>query len=454
MSRLPLGAALAARLVLLLPLAAHARSGDLSPALARSTDDRYDHDCFWGGPRGSAYVPLQAIQRNDLYPDTGATYFVGQFRLPAGATLDFAGTFPHARYLSYAIQTPLGGGSLGSGDFLRDDAIRPDPGAVNPFVVGAPRDDPKRGYLVHVVGGPVPATRAPNTLYTGNADPDALVTLVLRHYLPDAGRDGTGGAGLPRLTLRLADGATLTGADACAALQATKDGVQATFPVAAWHALVAAAPDPATAPAPQPPRWQRFWNIPYSVLGAFVPDQAERQARYPATEDGGFASNPDARYLTSTLSRRFGTVAVIRGRMPRTPAAVARMGAYDLRYWSLCSGSAPTSGLAWDCVFDRQVALSRSREYTIVVSTPADRPPNARPACGVTWLDFGQGEANPDGTGRTDYALLYLRFMDPAPGFTHAPQSITKPNTEAEVLGPYLPRTTYTSTRAFARRGC
>ena len=45
--------------------------------------------------------------------------------------------------------------------------------------------------------------------------------IVYRVYVPDKGRDLTGGVGLPEAELQLADGTVLSGADACAALQVT-----------------------------------------------------------------------------------------------------------------------------------------------------------------------------------------------------------------------------------------
>jgi hypothetical protein len=452
-------AALAVAALLLIAVPAQARFGDLSPRLVRLTDRRYDHDCFWGGPRGAGYGELpgaQEIQKANLYPDTGATYFAGQFQLPAGASLRFDGRFPHARYMSYAIQTQLGGGELGAGDVLRDEQIRALRGSVNPYVRPHRRDAHSRRYAMRVVGGAAPAREARNTLYTGTTDPDAQVVLVLRHYIPDVGRDGTGGAGLPRLTLRQADGTRLRGQAACGTLRTHKDQATVTFPASLWKSLVAASSDPVNDPAPDPPRWERFWNVGYSVFGVFVKDREERLRRYPPSDDGAFAPNPDTRYLTTGVSLRLGRVYTVTGRMPRYPRTLparTRLQPYDVRYWSVCTGSAPTSGLGYDCVFDQQVTL-RHRRYRIVVSTPADRPRNARAACGYTWLDFGRGENHPDATGRTWQGVMYMRFMNPRRAWSHAPQRMEASGTEAAVMGPYLPRGAYTSTRAFERRGC
>jgi hypothetical protein len=80
----------------------------------------------------------------------------------------------------------------------------------------------------------------------------------------------------------------------------------------------------------------------------------------------------------------------------------------------------------------------------VVVSTPHDRPANARAACGVTWLPFG---ARPT-------AALVMRNQLADPGFAHAVQRVRRPGEEREVMGDFLPRGRYLSTAAFERRGC
>lgn len=438
------------------------RTGDRPVDLVRKTNRLYGNDCFWAGPRGMEYAMLpadevRAVQVPNLYPDVQATYFVARFKLPEGARLSFAGRYPHARYLSYALQTRTGDEYL-AGDVLTDIDIAPVKGSRNPFLPGARRDGRARDYVVHVASGQPPSNRAANTIYTGSSDPGAEVALVIRHYVPDRGRDGTGDAGLPTLRLRLADGRNLSGEEACRALGAdTTSQAPAGFPAQLWTKLIGESPDPAHAPATDPVKWDRFWNVRYNLLGKFLP-QAEREARFPPTDDGGFASNPDTRYLSTNASRAFGPLLVISGRLPATPRTLAgakRMPRHDLRYWSLCTGAAPPSGAAYDCVFDEQVAL-RDGRYTIVASRPEDRPANARPECGVTWLDFGDGEAipGPTGPGRPDMAVLYMRFMKPNPAWSAAPQNIKRPGEEQDVMADYFPVSAYVEKEEFEKRAC
>ncbi len=440
----------------------HAGTNFLPKNIAKLTNARYGKDCFWAPPKGMDYANLPGalpIQTPNLYPDVGSTYFVGQYILPAGARLTFRGTFGHQRYMSYTIFKAVGGGQLGPGDSIRDLNITPDPGSVNPFRTSNRRTAKPRAYTLHVVGGPIPATRARNTIYTGSTDPTARVGMSIRNYLPDRGRDGTGDAGLPKLTLELADGRALTGATACAALQPIKDKSTSTFPQDAWKSLVAGSSDPANAPAVNPPRWERFWNAQYSVAGVFTADPAKRLAQFPPSDAGGFQSNPDTRYLLVPVSLNYGKVITVSGRMPTFPSTLPEAtrwnpSRYQVRYWSLCTGSSPVTGLGYDCVYDQQVPLASGRRYTLVVSRPGDRPRNARPACGYRWLTFGKGENYPDPAARSYVDTLYMRFMAADPSFRQAPQRIKTPGTEAAVMGAYFPRSQYTSKAAFEKRGC
>jgi hypothetical protein len=148
----------------------------------------------------------------------------------------------------------------------------------------------------------------------------------------------------------------------------------------------------------------------------------------------------------------------VSAKLPRTAETLPRAErwprGYQLRYWSLCTGSSPVTGLGYDCVYDQQVPVDKRNRYTLVISRPADKPKNAKPKCGYRWLDFGDGENYPDPASRDYMDVLYMRFMAPEPDFTHAPHNVQTPGTEAAVMGPYFPSSAYTSKKAFERRGC
>src|SRR5947208_1536153 len=152
---------------------------------------------------------------NVAYPDDSAQYYSGAYQLAPGTRIRIHGSFPHARYMSFnvydAAQRPLDG--------LADVSIVPDPGSSNPFRFGAARDvEDHRDYTVFIDTGPKPARRAPNTLYTGtgqNGAPNTSGTFIYRIYIPDKGRDDTGGVGLPTVTVEPSDGSGPQAASPC-----------------------------------------------------------------------------------------------------------------------------------------------------------------------------------------------------------------------------------------------
>jgi hypothetical protein len=453
---------------------AHADETAPAKAVVEITNQKYNHDCFWGGPKGLEYGLLpnaQAIQQPVLYPDEGSTYFVGQFKLPAGASLTIHGDYPHERYFSFTVATQLGGGTLGGGDFLRDEQIQPDAGSVNPFVQTNSRDATPRSYTLQIVQGSPPAQRPPNTIYTLSNDPDAPIHLAMRNYIEDLGYDGTGNAelrqvdryGLPQVTLNMPDGTRLTGEPMCQAVQASKDGEANGFSVQQWDQLVASSGDPVNAPASPTPVWQLFWNADYSVSGQFDPDPVRRELEHPANSDGGFANNPDTRYLTASFSLKFGPVYVIQGKMPVHPRTKHREKTWtpgaQLRYWSACTGAAPPSGAGWDCAYDEQVPVNEDGWYTLVVSRPEDRPRNAREECGVRWIDFGKGEGDYPGA-RSWVNVVYIRFMDPSPDWKQSPANIPAPSRtnpypqDAWIMQEYFPTAHYETKAQYESHGC
>ncbi len=435
----------------------------LPKKIAIETNEKYGNDCLWAPPKGMDYANLPGaipIQKPNLYPDVGSTYFVAQYKLPEGASLTFNGKFGYLRYMSWTMFGRPGElGQIVSADRRRDIQIKPDKGSVNPFKPNVKRTVKRRNYTFHVVSGPVPKHRAPNTIYTQTTDPDTRLGMSIRNYLPDRGRDGTGDAGLPKLTLNLADGTRLRGKQACAMLDPIKDPSGSTFPADLWKTLVASSSDPENAPAVSPPKWERFWNALYNVAGIFITDPAERAATYPPNDTGGFQSNPDTRYLIVPVSLKYGPLVTVSGKMPTFPVSLPAAKTWkprkpQVRYWSMCSGSSPVTGLGYDCVYDQQVPLSKNRRYTLVVGHAKDRPPNARAECGYRWVNFGGGENYPDPASRDYIDNLYMRFMAVDPGWKQAPHKVKVPGTEEQVMGPYFPKSKYWTKAEFRKLGC
>jgi hypothetical protein len=218
--------------------------------------------------------------------------------------------------------------------------------------------------------------------------------------------------------------------------------------------------DPETAPARKNPVWEKFWTLKYSVIGAFK-SPAER-AKIPyegAMEAGG---DPSTGYMVSFLSRKFGPVYVMRGKMPTFPntyagkdgKGLAAMPPTQTQYWSLVSCEAPPSGRVVDGLVDMQVPLDVNGNYTIVVSRKEDRPNNATLENGVAWMEWSpRGEGIDDQRNRTDFGMLMLRFVADSPSWMNSPDYVTKPGTEESVLGPYYPRGEYTDKATFETSG-
>lgn len=96
------------------------------------------------------------------------------------------------------------------------------------------------------------------------------------------------------------------------------------------------------------------------------------------------------------------------------------------------------------CVHDEQVPTDRRGRFTVVISTPENRPANAHRACGVAWMPWG---ARPD-------AALIMRNQLPSRWFDRAIQRVREPGTEREVMGEFLPAGRYLAAEEFEKRGC
>ena len=388
-------------------------------------------DCFWTSV-------FDEENGNLFYPDTGVNYYLGRVTLPPGSELVVRGRFPHARYTSFNTYDEL----FRPVDALADRDMRADRGSVNPFVDGNRRDLPRRDYTVRVVPDPAPERRERNTVYLGSAGrPSFAGALVYRVYLPDRGRSQFGGVGLPEVALRLPDGTEVDQPAACAApTNQPSTGVTRTDQRSGGPTL------PNYTTAKPRPDWERFFNVTRTVARQFSQEAAEASGD---EQRGGFFSDAKNAYVYAFMAREYGDVLVLRGRLPevaRTYQGQRTFREGQIRYWSLCSASVQPYGVTdtIGCVNDARLRTDRRRWYTVVVSTPEDRPANARRACGVTWLPFG---ARPT-------AALIMRNQLESPGFDRAIQDVRKPGRERRVMGDLLPRGHYTSTRGFERRGC
>ena len=388
-------------------------------------------DCFWTSV-------FDEENGNLFYPDTGVNYFLGRVHLPPGGELVLRGRYPHARYTSFNTYDEL----FRPTDALADVDIRPDRGSTNPFLAGRRRDRPLRDYTVRVVADPAPQRRARNTVYLGTGGrPSYAGSVVYRVYLPDRGRGQFGGVGLPEVALRLPDGTEVDQPLACTA--------PTNQPSTGLTGIDQRSSSPAVfdhTTAHPHPRWERFFNVSRTLVRQFSEQGAEVAG---AEQRGGFFSDANNAYVYAFVSRSFGDVLVLRGRLPDVPETYDGERVFErapLRYWSMCNGSVQPYGVTdtIGCVHDEQVPTGPRGWFTLVVSTPEDRPANARRRCGVTWMPWGVRPS----------AALIMRNQLPSPWFGQAIQRVQQPGTERAVMGDYLPRGRYTSVEAFEKRGC
>ncbi|MCU0279201.1 MAG: hypothetical protein MUF33_07635 [Candidatus Nanopelagicales bacterium] len=416
--------------------------------------------CFWFGPMG-----ISDPDTNLAYPDEGALYWGARFRLPAGATLQLQGEYPHARYMSLNAYGRVAGTDHAAVDALEDVRIQPDAGSINPYVVGAERYAPNRSYTVTMTDGR--ASDEPNVIDAPPTNEGAAQELIYRVYLPDAAADRSPQS-LPRPVLTLAGGQVLRDQALCDAINDPQKYFQfQTMPGPVYTGLVnLPGADPARNPSFSPLRWEKFFNQPLalSIYRLDTPQRKLRRADLALGEVGGYYDNRNVKYAVGPINADFGKVLVLRGKLPTTPATgpkVRRMAGGQMRYWSVCQNGSPVETNAIDCLSDADLkpVLTKSRRYTIVVSRRADRPKNARTKCGVAWLDWGNKR---DSLGRQTGTLL-LRNLASDPGFARSLQNVGLDDVDVtrrvnvsqqKVMGPYQPRGTYTSKKAFQRRGC
>ncbi len=436
------------------------------------TDEQFGHDGLWLGPRGRDYGVMlpnpKPYQHANLYPDPNSSYWFAIMEMPAGSVLTIRGRYPYCRYFQFALyrSDPDMGGFTATGEKFVDHQLDPDPGSENPFVPGANRRVESRDYTLRissVVAPEDPADREPNTMYAGT---EGQIQVVYRVYLPDAGHLGDAGVGLPTYTATLADGTELSAEEVRDQFnRPLLKGVDPGMPVEQWRALCNAPdndPDlePETTPARNPPLLERYFNNKWNIVGIFKPP--EIRAQIPSQVETGFGGDPETLFMMAFVSRHFGPVLVIRGKMPLYPDTylgedghgLEVMTDWEARYISLVMSEAPPSGMGTDGLSDMQIPLDADRRYTIVVCRPEDRPADATEENGVAWMDWGRkGEGIDDELNRTDYGMVLFRFMHNNPNWAHDPSRIVEPGTEEKVMGPYFPRLSYTDKATFEAGG-
>ena len=449
------------------------RPGNKALETVLKTDELYGHDELFLGQRGQRLGEMlpdpKPYQIANLYPDPNSSYWLAFLDMPEGSVLELRGV-PRSRYFQYTLygSDPDMGGYTATGENLLDNHIEPDPGSANPFVPGTNRKGDNRDYTVRIanVEAPAdPADRAPNTMYAGVGN---QIQIVYRVYLPDPGYLGDAGVGMPAYS------ATPRGRHRALRRRGARArynrpllrGCGAGRPVDRWVALCTAPdndpelrPDhPGTQPGHARALLQQqrgTWS------GVFKPweerlRQLPRQGRDRLRRRPGHVVHDGLRVagVRAGDGHRGKDAAVPRHLLRQRRSGLDVIEDWESRYWSLILSQAPPSGIGMDALSDFQVPLDGERNYTIVVCRPDDRPANATEENGVAWMDWGiEGEGIDHPSSRSDFGLLVFRYMYNNPNWEHNPSKIEKPGTEADVMGPYFPRISYTDRATFEAKG-
>ena len=416
--------------------------------------------CFWSrGPASKdPYI-------NIAYPDAGVYYWNATFTVPEGAQLYLKGVFPHSRYMSLISYDGRGAPIESLADYL----IVPDENSRNPFVEGANRSLIKRSYKVEIINLSPQIRRNEGTRLELQTDVEGSglqkeirhrnslnatqygqgqQSIIYRIYVPDKGKNESGGVPLPEPVLILKNREELRGDKACETLhtnqppQITIDAVG--LPMTVYSKLVNQPGKPATWPATVPPTWYLQYDRDF-LLGIYNGQLPKSRRK----STGGFYPNLDNNYVRTIINRKHGKVFVMRGKLPKTPKTYHGdefMTKGELVYWSICSNQGFANTRVNDCLFDEQVPVNNNGEYIIVVSREEDRPRNAYPECGFGWLPMAD---DGDGAIDEDVTVIQIRNMLASPDFKHAIQNVNEIGNEKQVMGPYLPVSFYTTTGAF-----
>ncbi|HEX6711792.1 MAG TPA: hypothetical protein VF066_00355 [Thermoleophilaceae bacterium] len=340
---------------------------------------------------------------NVLFPDSSAQYWSASYRAVPGTHIRIDGIYPYARYMSWNVYDPL----LRPFTHTYDAQLAPDPVTT-------------RNYTLYITFDKDFAP-GPNTLYVDPAkNPTGVFTY--RVYVPNKGKDQTGGVGLPQVTWQPNSEGAPAFTSPCRDLE--KPTVSTITPLYAQQ-------DGTDGGLPMPgrptPVWHKFTNLCQAGADLFFDnpygDNMPDSGSNPCDNfgSGGFLSNMDNAYVYTGISRGYGKLLVLHGKAPTFGISGAQ-----LRYWSFCQND-PYTQRYIGCLRDDHVKTDSDGFYTIVVSRPKDRP-----KCAKNWIPWGP---QPWGT------LIY-RHMLPDAGFSAAIQQASY-GTEQQTMGDYYPSARY-----------
>lgn len=401
---------------------------------------------------------------NVAYPDTEATYWTTPFIATPDLRLTVKGRYPQARYFSLTVYDSTFGyftTAEGVTSGLADWRIQPDAGSVNPWQTAT--SSVGGAFTVTVARDVTPAENAtanaiplvPSTPSSGTL-PSDVGFLIFRVYVPAGGNTTVE---LPTIVVEDARGTTALTPCTKARIRKLAGAGGTTGRIARALRRLQKGRTPYAPPCGD--------DCPPS-LQFFLPSSGVTSRVFP---------NPDNAYVSALFQPERGTVVVVRGLAPTSPASVGSGSvgdavgatpvpwtdepAWQVRYWSLSNNvyDAPypvvTAGRGDHVVFggaaDLGTPLDGEGRYTVVVSHPADRPANATTADGVAWLPTQT-------TQPKAWETLILRNMLPAASFTNAIQQIdpadyADPAVAAATMGAYYPLVASCSVTVFESGG-
>ncbi|MCS7090784.1 MAG: hypothetical protein RMN51_09330 [Verrucomicrobiota bacterium] len=407
---------------------------EIGPFTLRRPEE-VDPDRLWC-VREAHDIDLRALY--GYFADPHCTYLVLPIFAPFGSRIIVEGEFPHCRFFSLQVTPSFHPeayycGWIGAAEVpIVDVDIEPWPGHVNPFRVGADRTATNRRYRVTfelAVGNPValnpgafepPRYRAPGNRRVGSAivyqgpwgrafhdGPGGgrfnIGSIWIRYYAPDKARGPLAGVARPRVWAELPDGRPyyleVDGSRWIRRMNRTRPA-RVTAPVEPKHADAG---------------WDKMFGIFRSIVSGIARATGALTPEYVRALDKGVAGRgedlpppgnyePGAtccthiNYLTRGMSLGKGKVAVLTGRLPTTPRTrdgEPVMTAAQARYWSLTGYDQAWPehdgyvGAAVHSIMDDEILTDTNGWYVIVFSRAEDRPTNAVPSNGVTWVNWG-----------------------------------------------------------------
>jgi hypothetical protein len=464
--------------------------------------------------RRAETINLQAL--HGYFPDPNCTYLkLGVFYAPFGSRVIIEGQFPHSRFFdiqaspSFNPRVYYYDKSFGAGEVpLVDADINPLPRQVNPFRVGTNRSATNRNYLVTLdlaVGNAAelnPVFQPPYYRAPGNNRVAAAIAyqgpwganrrhghgrgvwdtgdLWLRYYAIDKNKNVLGGVPFPKVTYALPDGRRYYINADFSQLQARVSRTiraRRTWPMEPpvfWQSAAG---------------WDKQFGIFLNITTGLARVLNVNDKQYIRNLDRGVTGRGEDQpppgnfepststctyinYLLRGMALGSNKIAVLTGKLPTFPDTrngANTMRAAQMRYWSITGYDAnidpnqPVPGAAVTSVMDDQIILDRNRRYVIVYSRQDDRPANANPAAGVTWVNWGPTASH----------VWSLRWMSIAPqwnmaiapneanlpwtkstwsGKSYDPNLIGRNNHQG-VLGEYLPKVHYMTKREFEALG-